>query len=180
MEKFKEKRFIVILEYITSITGLLGFLSIMPVIGDNIKIVWQFSILGIFLVLFSTTLIFETKSKYTKRFLKYIEDKILNASSREEIESIRKEFIDLSVKDGIWILSRPKTLQESYKKLDQKLLIILKNELWKIKNINGADVIHTYAEGKEIGCRNKNNNIIIKEWVTIKNPVFRTEDENTT
>ena len=130
MEPFKEK------PYVKVLISILYFLTVTTILSLFIGIIFsKFFMFFVFVVSFIFTFIFaivvlftETKSKYTSVFITYIEEKMKNAVTIEEYTEIRNEFMELSVKDGIFILAYPKTLNRIILKIETILVLLEKIE----------------------------------------------------
>lgn len=114
MKKFKEKKYVNILQIVGLICGLITVFSV-PIgcFFESIICVWLFLIglplTGLCLFLHE---MLETRRKYTSDFITYINNKVQNAKTLDEYIEIRKEFINLAVENGIFCLAYPKDLNK--------------------------------------------------------------------
>lgn len=135
MEPFKEKKFIISLNYVLAFSAIMTVICFISLLTSDI--LFRASIIG-FVVFFPLALLslilhtlLETESAYTSKFISYINDKIQNATTLEEYIKIRNEFLELAVKDGMYNLSFPRSLKDIHGKLN-----VIIGSLQKLKTIN--------------------------------------------
>lgn len=134
MEKFKENRIAKVLGVLTVVFAISFFIGTAtgPIFKSVINL-WICLISLILAILFDISeKIFSDKTKYTSKFIQYINDKIQNAKTLDEYIEIRKEFISLAVEDNQFCLSYPRNLNQILNNLN-----VIINSLKKLDEYNG-------------------------------------------
>lgn len=127
MEKFKEKKIVDNLFAISSILGVIWFLSLILIIFNE-----KF-VIGLFLLPISAILIMvagslSDKEKYTKQFIIYISERLKSAKTLEELLDIEDSFMYLAVKNKQYCLSFPNILKYIHQEIINKIDILQKYE----------------------------------------------------
>jgi len=125
MEKFKEKKSVIICNQIGAFTTLVFLLSVF------ISIFYPKALFGMFSLLVGLPLaiyvkIVSDKEKYTSTFIDYMELKINNAKTLEEFKEIYKEFDYLAIEDDRYALSFPNDLKSLQSKIINSIKILEK------------------------------------------------------
>ena len=125
MEKFKEKKSVIICNQIGSFTTLVFLLSVF------ISIFYPKALFGMFSLLVGLPLaiyvkIVSDKEKYTSTFIDYMELKIDNAKTLEEFKELNKEFDYLAIEDDRYVLSFPNDLKSIQSKIINSIKILEK------------------------------------------------------
>jgi hypothetical protein len=123
MEKFKEKKIVNILDRITLSFLILLVLSFILLIFNDIFL-FGLSFLLLAVITNSISEMLSQKRKYTNDFISYIEEKIKEVSSLDDLEELLSEFENLSIENGVYILDYPNTLRELHKNILSKIEII--------------------------------------------------------
>ena len=127
MEKFKEKKIVVVFESICMISMIIFLISLFLVIfSDNF-------LLGFLILPFTApfailSIVLSDKSKYTSKFLIYMRDKLNKAITLNELLEIEKEFKYLAIKDKMYCLSYPYDLKDIHKEINSKIDILIKQK----------------------------------------------------
>lgn len=126
MEPFKEKRHVEVLINILYFLAVSAILNLVIGISFNIFFMFFAFMTSITLaIIVGIIVVFtETKSKYSSLFISYINAKIQTASTIEEFTEIRNEFLELSAKDGIFILTYPRDLNRILRQLDDMITLL--------------------------------------------------------
>jgi len=160
MEKLKQSKTFNILESITvSLFGLWLMSMIISIWNHNF-------LLGILLIplaviIHLTSKIFDKQPKYTEQFINYINNKLNNAVSLEQLINIRTEFEDLAIKNGMYNLSYSIDLKkihsEIYAKIDvlSKIKNNTKEYILCAANHYDDGIVHTH------GCKNIETGFVI-------------------
>ena len=123
MEKFKEKRIVKILDATSVIIGLCFFLSLVIGIFYHPFLI-GFLLLPLAIVPIALSWSISDKDKYTKEFIKYIESKIKDAHTIEQLNDIDDEFTKLAIDGNFYCLSFQATLKEIQRDLFSKIELL--------------------------------------------------------
>lgn len=125
MKKFKEKRIVKILDMVSVIIGLCW------IVLSPIGIFYHPFLLGFLLlpiavipILISFTL--SDRDTYTRLFIGYMENKVQNAITLEDLKSIEREFLDLAVEGTMYCLSFPINLKNIHRDIHSKIELLEK------------------------------------------------------
>lgn len=131
MEKFKEKEWVDVIRTISSILLIIWMFSALGLAFEHTRMVSLgifFTVpllIGVLLIIHSA---FGTKDDYTRRFLKYYKIKEEECRTKEEFIDLYNEIYELSVEDGMIILSFPKDVKSLLKTIDDKVKLLNKLE----------------------------------------------------
>lgn len=127
MEKFKEKKIVNRLNIITIILMSCWFISLFIGIFFNINIIMLCFLLMLLALIFNLIALYLSNiNKYTDEFIEYINNKINNAKSLDELYVIEKEFIYLAIENKSYCLSYPMTLKNIHRNINSKIEILEK------------------------------------------------------
>lgn len=125
MKKFKEKKIVNVLNIISLVLGLCWISSL--VIGVFYHLfLFGFLLLPIAVIPILLSDFLSDKNEYTRRFIAYIQNKIDDAETLDELKSIRWEFLELATKDKMYCLSFPVNLRYIHRDLNSKIEILEK------------------------------------------------------
>lgn len=119
MEKFKQKKIVIILDKILVVFAILFIVSfVLTFLLENTFFIYGLlvSIIISFASIIISTRLSE-KDKYTKDFLKYINSKIEKANTLQEYKDISSEFEYLAIEDKRYNLSFPNDLRYTHNRI---------------------------------------------------------------
>jgi flagellar biosynthesis protein FliP len=125
MRKFKEKKFVKVISQVAVTSFVLGILSLILSFYNPIFVpgIFLFAV-SLFLSLLSDFL--SNRNNYTSEFLDYIDNKISNSNTLEELKETLREFGDLAIEKGTYRLSYPVSLKKRHQKLLDQIEILEK------------------------------------------------------
>lgn len=112
MEQFKEKLWVLVVREIGLYLTIVTFVSFFGGFIFDSSLLWGVLMVIPALICLFIHFIAETKTDYTKRFLRYIEDKMHECKTYKDFQELRTEFCSLASKKGMWKLSFPRRLYE--------------------------------------------------------------------
>jgi ABC-type transport system involved in cytochrome bd biosynthesis fused ATPase/permease subunit len=128
MEKFKEKKIVIILDKILVVFAILFMLSFfLTLLFENIFFIYV--LLASLVISLSSRAISSRKSikdKYSKEFLNYINGKIEKANTLNEFKDILSEFEELAIEDKRYNLSFPYDLKYTHNRILNSIEVLEK------------------------------------------------------
>lgn len=125
MEKFKEKRWINIVGYLTAICALLTFVGFAGVIITQKEFfLWLVCLCVPTILLFVIYTLSETKSEYTRKFLNYYWSREKECRTKEQFENLYQEIYNLAVEGNHYVLSFPLSIKELLNTISNKIEVL--------------------------------------------------------
>lgn len=126
MQKFKEKKIVIIANLIGSILAVCSLISFMFIFYHPYIFIGGVSSALLALVLMASAYYISDEYAYTYKFIPYIERKLKDAKTLKEHKSVLIEFEYLALENGVYKLPFTTTLRKIHHEITSKIELLEK------------------------------------------------------